>query len=101
MSPGDFGAYSTVVAEWEWPFRFWIECREVPSRLVSRPGAFTMPHADSMEAVMARPSLPLEIGAVLGAKLVLLTALFFLFFSHPVASDAPLVSARIVGAPAR
>jgi len=46
---------------------------------------------------MARRSLPLEIGAVLGAKLVLLTALFFLFFSHPTANDAPRVSARIFG----
>ena len=101
MSPSDFGAYSTAIDEWEWPFRFRIESRATPARLVSRSGAFTMPHADSMEAVMARSSLPLEIGAVLGAKLVLLTALFLLFFSHPVANDAPLVSARIVGAPAR
>ncbi len=46
-------------------------------------------------------SLPVEIAAVLGAKLVLLTALFLLFFSHPVATDAPQVSARIVGTGAR
>jgi len=49
---------------------------------------------------MVRRSLTWEIGAVLGAKLVLLTALFVLFFSHPTANDAPEVSARVLG-PAR
>jgi len=46
---------------------------------------------------MARRVLGREIAAVLFGKLVLLTALFFLFFSHPTANDAPEVSARIFG----
>ncbi len=46
---------------------------------------------------MPRLGLVREIGAVLLVKLVLLTALFVLFFSHPTANDAPRTSAHIVG----
>ncbi len=46
---------------------------------------------------MVRRVLRREIVAVLLGKLVLLTALFLLFFSHPTANDAPQVSARVLG----
>ena len=46
---------------------------------------------------MTRWTLPREIGAVLVAKLLLLAALFVLFFAQPVATDAAQTAQRIVG----
>ncbi|HXC55877.1 MAG TPA: hypothetical protein VNU97_11330 [Rhizomicrobium sp.] len=48
---------------------------------------------------MMRQRLGREIGAVIAAKLVLLCALYFLFFApdHRTPSDAPAVGAHILG----
>jgi hypothetical protein len=48
---------------------------------------------------MSRNRLGREIGALLAAKLVLLCALYFAFFSasHRVAADAGATSARLLG----
>jgi hypothetical protein len=46
---------------------------------------------------MFRRRLGWEVGAVIGAKLILLTALYFAFFSHPVASPPAAIAAHVMG----
>jgi hypothetical protein len=49
--------------------------------------------------ILARRRLGLEIGALLAAKLVLLSALYVLFFATPTPNDSPAVAAHVMGAP--
>jgi hypothetical protein len=43
------------------------------------------------------PRLARDIGAVIAAKLVLLTALYLFFFAERPAQDAPATAAHIIG----
>jgi hypothetical protein len=54
-----------------------------------------------MSRIFRRPLLWREIAILLGAKLVALSCLYFLFFgpSHRPLADAAAVSARILGLP--
>jgi hypothetical protein len=44
------------------------------------------------------PRLARDIAAVIAAKLVLLTALYFFFFAERPAHDAPATAAHVIGA---
>lgn len=46
---------------------------------------------------MARRRLGLELAVVLTAKLILLGALYFLFFTGEVANDAPATASHVIG----
>jgi len=48
--------------------------------------------------IRVRRRLGLEIGALLAAKLVLLTALYLLFFTQPASDSPPAVATHILGA---
>lgn len=45
----------------------------------------------------SRVRLARDIGAVIGAKLVLLTALYFCFFAGRPVHDAPTTAAHVLG----
>jgi len=45
----------------------------------------------------SRVRLARDIAAVIGAKLVLLTALYFVFFAERPAHDAPAIAAHVLG----
>jgi hypothetical protein len=47
--------------------------------------------------ILARRRLGLEIGALLAAKLVLLTALYVLFFAQQAPNDPPATAAHVMG----
>ena len=47
----------------------------------------------------ARRRLGWEVGALLAAKLVLLTALYLAFFAHPAANHAAATAAHVMGEP--
>ena len=47
---------------------------------------------------LARRRLGKEVGVIIAAKLVLLTALYFAFFAHRAPNDPPAVAAHVMGA---
>jgi len=48
--------------------------------------------------ILARRRLGLEIGALLAAKLVLLTVLYFAFFAGQAPNGPPATAAHVLGA---